>query len=88
MKSPRSYRFSQQLIIWIQWLINYHSKMLEIHTYVCYWGQGDMEGREGDNNGVVPAGKGGKTEMNFHYGILRIQMAVSGVNYRKIWKLN
>lgn len=48
--------------------------MLEIHTYVCDWERGDMEGREGDNNGVVPAGKGGKTktEMNFHYGILRI----------------
>ena len=61
--------------------------MLEIHIYVYELGVG-VEDREGENNGVVPAGKGGKTEMNFHYGILRIQMAVSGVNYRKIWKLN
>lgn len=34
------------------------------------------EGREGENYGVVPSGKGGGTEINFHYGILRIQLGI------------
>lgn len=35
-----------------------------------------MESREGENYGIVPSGKGGGTEINFHYGILRIQMGL------------
>lgn len=45
-----------------------------------------MEGREGENYGIVPSGKGGRTEINFHYAILRIQMRVRGGKYGKIWK--
>ena len=51
--------------------------MLE-NTHLC-WGGGVVEGREGENYGVVPSGKGGGTEINFHYGILRIQMG------REVW---
>ena len=54
--------------------------MLE-NTHVCWgWeGWGGMEGGEGENYGVVPSGKGGETEISFHYGILRIQMG------REVW---
>lgn len=38
-----------------------------------------MEDGEGENYGVVPSGKGGGTEISFHYGILRIQMEGSMV---------
>lgn len=58
--------------------------MLEnIHLY---GGWGEMVGREGENYGVVPSGKGGGAEINFHYGILRIQMGVRRGKYGKIWK--
>lgn len=54
-------------------------------VYVSWW-RGEMEGREGENYGAVPSGKGGGTEINFHYGILRIQMGAKGGKYSNIWK--
>lgn len=44
-----------------------------------------MEGREGEKYGVVPTGKGGGTEINFHQAILRIQKGVRGGKYNKVW---
>lgn len=44
---------------------------------------GEMEGREGENYGIVPSGKGGGTRINFHYAILRIQMRIKG---REVWQ--
>lgn len=49
------------------------------YTLVCGWVSGEeREGREDENYGVVPSGKGGGKEINFQCGILRIQMEVGG----------
>lgn len=52
---------------------------INVRKYTLVLGGGVVEGREGENYGVVPSGKGGGTEINFHYGILRIQMG------REVW---
>lgn len=60
--------------------------MLEnIHFCVGVW-VGEMEGRKGENYSIVPSGKGGGTEISFHYAILRIQIRVRRGKYGKIWK--
>lgn len=60
---------------------------INVRKYTLVWGwRGEMGSREGENYGVVPSGKGGGTEINFHYGILRIQMGVRRGKYGKIWK--
>lgn len=42
-------------------------------------GNGEIDGREGENYGIVHAGKGGETGINFHYDILMIQMGAGEV---------
>lgn len=37
-----------------------------------------MEGREGEDHGAVPGGKGGGSKINLHYEVLRIQMGIRG----------
>lgn len=49
---------------------------INVKKYTLVGGWAETEGGEGENYGVVPSGKGGGTEINFHYGILRIQMRV------------
>lgn len=55
------------------------------YTLVCGEGRG-MESGERENYGVVPSGRGGGPEINFHYGILRIQMGARRGKYGQIWK--
>lgn len=50
--------------------------MLE-NTHLCVVVGGNGEER-GESYGVVPSGKGGETEINFHYGILKIQIGEHG----------
>jgi hypothetical protein len=57
------------------------------YTVVCGSRRG-MEGRDGENYGVVPSGKGEGTEINFLDGILRIQMGVREENMEKSRNLN
>lgn len=73
---------SYWLITWREWSPNQCLQMLDI-THLCVWIKGEMEGREGEKYGILPAGKGGDTEISFHYDVLRIQLGARGEKYIK-----